>query len=121
MTGGTGAVGSDVARHLVARHGVRSLLPAAAVRRPRHGRPRRRADRPRSRGPDRGLRHRRPDALAALLASVPAERPLTGVVHSATILDDATVAALTPERPAAMLRARADAAWHIHGPAPARR
>ncbi|MFB7501864.1 SDR family NAD(P)-dependent oxidoreductase, partial [Streptomyces sp. NPDC056161] len=116
ITGGTGAVGSDVARHLVARYGVRSLLLAS-----RRG--------PAAPGADAlvaeltglGAEVRiedcdtaDPEALAALLASVPAERPLTGVVHAAAILDDATVAALTPERLAAVLRAKADAAWHIH-------
>ncbi|WSG48015.1 acyltransferase domain-containing protein [Dactylosporangium sp. NBC_01737] len=52
--------------------------------------------------------------LARLLAAVPAEHPLTAVVHTAGILDDATVDALTGPRLDAVLRPKADAAWHLH-------
>ncbi|HEY8983065.1 MAG TPA: SDR family NAD(P)-dependent oxidoreductase, partial [Streptomyces sp.] len=54
------------------------------------------------------------DALAALLASVPSEHPLTAVVHAAGALDDGTVGSLTPERLDSVLRPKADAAWHLH-------
>jgi acyl carrier protein len=53
-------------------------------------------------------------ALEGLLASVPAEHPLTGVVHAAGVLDDALVGSLTPDRVAVVLAAKADAAWHLH-------
>ena len=53
-------------------------------------------------------------ALAALLARIPADRPLTGVMHAAGVLDDGVTESLTPARVEAVLRPKADAAWHLH-------
>ncbi|KPI16120.1 6-deoxyerythronolide-B synthase, partial [Actinobacteria bacterium OK074] len=54
------------------------------------------------------------DALRVLLDSVPAEHPLTGVIHAAGVLDDGVLAALTPDRLDTVLRPKADAAWNLH-------
>ncbi|WUH85827.1 SDR family NAD(P)-dependent oxidoreductase [Amycolatopsis sp. NBC_00438] len=111
---GTGKLGGFLARHLVAEHGVRHLLLAA----------RRGIDSPGA----AGLRAELSDvdvrvvacdvadrpALAALLASVPAEHPLTAVVHTAGVLDDGVLTSLTPEALAKVLRPKVDAAWHLH-------
>ncbi|MFQ6148740.1 SDR family NAD(P)-dependent oxidoreductase, partial [Streptomyces seoulensis] len=112
ITGGTGALGALVARHLVGEHRVRNLILAGR------------------RGPDApgaselateltalGARVRivacdvaDRAAVADLLSSVPREAPLTAVVHTAGVLDDAVVTALTPERLDVVLRPKADAA-----------
>ncbi|GAB2697738.1 type I polyketide synthase [Kitasatospora kifunensis] len=54
------------------------------------------------------------ESLAALLATVPAEQPLTAVIHLAGVLDDGVLDALTPERFATVLRPKAQAALNLH-------
>ncbi|MFF9772008.1 SDR family NAD(P)-dependent oxidoreductase [Streptomyces sp. NPDC014636] len=115
VTGGTGSLGALVARHLVAEHGVRHLLLVSR------------------RGPDAegaaelaaelgesgavvtvcacDVADR--DAVAALLAAVPAEHPLTGVVHLAGVLDDGVIGALTPERIEGVFAPKVTAVRHL--------
>ncbi|MFE5796135.1 SDR family NAD(P)-dependent oxidoreductase [Streptomyces sp. NPDC056503] len=116
VTGGTGGLGALVARHLVRAHGVGNLLlvgrrggdapGAAALRDELVGA----GARVRLVACDVGDR----DALAAVLASVPAAHPLTAVIHAAGVADGGLVGALTPDRLDRVLRPKADAAWHLH-------
>lgn len=116
ITGGTGALGAIVAKHLATGHGVRRLVLVG----------RRGADAP---GATELLAELRAlgaeaealacdvadrDALAALLKDIPSDRPLTGVVHAAGVLDDGIIESLTADRLDTVLRAKADAAWHLH-------
>ncbi|MFI1358051.1 SDR family NAD(P)-dependent oxidoreductase [Streptomyces sp. NPDC020898] len=116
ITGGTGNLGGTLARHLVTEHGVRHLLLTSR------------------RGPDAEGARELADELAELgasvtmaacdvadrealwqlLKSVPRERPLTGVVHAAGVLDDGVVTSLTPDRIDGVLRPKADAALNLH-------
>src|SRR5262249_8747174 len=111
VTGGTGALGVAIAKHLVARHGVRHLLllsrqgadaPGAIALR----------DELAARGADASLwacdvTDRA--ALARCLDAIPAEHPLTAVFHTAAVLDDAPVLDLTPERVARVFAPKLDA------------
>ncbi|TDC97026.1 SDR family NAD(P)-dependent oxidoreductase, partial [Nonomuraea deserti] len=116
VTGGTGALGAMAARRLVTEHGVRHLVlagrrgpaadGAAALEEELTGLG---AD-VRIVACDAADR----DALAGLLAAIPAEHPLTGVVSTAGVLDDGMISSLTPERVAAVLRPKVDAAVHLH-------
>ncbi|MET8853225.1 SDR family NAD(P)-dependent oxidoreductase [Amycolatopsis sp. NPDC004625] len=107
ITGASGVLGGLLARHLVTVHGVRHLLLLS----------RSAPDTTELTGAsvtavacdvaDRA-------ALEAALAQIPAEHPLTAVVHAAGALDDGVLEALTPERLDTVLRPKAVAARHLH-------
>ncbi|XVS68214.1 type I polyketide synthase [Actinosynnema sp. CA-299493] len=116
ITGGTGALGGLVARHLVTRHDVRHLL---LVSRSGGGAPGADALAAELRELGAQVRVAACDvadraALAALLSEVPPAHPLTAVVHAAGALADGTLDSLTPERVEVVLRAKVDAAVALH-------
>ncbi|MDO3647386.1 type I polyketide synthase [Nocardia mangyaensis] len=116
ITGGTGGLGALVARHLVTAHGVRDLLLVSRSGAAAAGAQELRAELVEL-GATVGIEAcdvaDRAD-LARVLAAIPADRPLTTVVHSAGVLDDAMIGSLTPERLDTVLGPKSDAAWHLH-------
>jgi amino acid adenylation domain-containing protein len=55
-----------------------------------------------------------PAELAAVLGAIPAEYPLTAVIHAAGVLDDAVISELTGTQLDTVLAAKADPAWYLH-------
>jgi acyl transferase domain-containing protein/acyl carrier protein len=115
ITGGTGVLGTALARHL-AGHGARHMILAG-----RRG--------PSTPGIDAVLAELRDagadveavacdaadrDALAGLLAGIPAEHPLTAVIHAAGVLDDGVLGSLTPRRIDTVFAPKVTAAWNLH-------
>ncbi|WP_459952752.1 SDR family NAD(P)-dependent oxidoreductase, partial [Mycobacterium avium] len=116
ITGATGMAGSAVARHVVTRHGARNLVlvsrrgldaPGAAELVAELTAAGAHAEVVACDAADR-------EALAKVIADIPMQHPLTGVIHAAGVLDDAVVTSLTPQRIDTVLRAKVDAAWNLH-------
>ncbi len=111
ITGGTGTLGATTARHLVTAHGIRHLVLVS-----RRGHAPDLHDELTAMGAsvtitacDTADRAQ----LEAVLAAVPAEHPLTAVVHTAGVLDDGVLTELSPDRVDTVLRPKVDAARHL--------
>ncbi|GAB2639998.1 type I polyketide synthase [Nocardia goodfellowii] len=114
ITGGTGAIGAMLARHLVDRHGVRNLVllsrsgidaPGAAQLH----------DELSALGADVRIvacDAAQRDSLRAVIADI--DPPLVGVIHAAGVLDDAVIDTMAPRQLETVLRPKIDAAWHLH-------
>ncbi|MCG6495749.1 type I polyketide synthase [Kitasatospora sp. A2-31] len=116
LTGATGGLGALFARHLVAEHGVRSLLMLS----------RRGLAAPGATDLVEELTRLGADvtvtacdvsdraALAGAIGAVAPDAPLTAVVHMAGVLEDGGVESMTAEQLDRVFRPKADAAWHLH-------
>ncbi|MGW2228640.1 SDR family NAD(P)-dependent oxidoreductase [Streptomyces formicae] len=116
VTGASGTLGARVARHLAAEHGARHLVLASR------------------RGPAAdGAAELERDltalgarvsvvacdvadeaAVRALFAGIDPAHPVTSVVHTAGVLDDAVLAGLTQEQVLRVMAPKVAAAWHLH-------
>ena len=116
ITGGTGTLGAIVARHLAATGQARHFL---LLSRRGFGAP----------GADElvadleaagasaivtGCDVTSRPALARALAAIPADHPLTAVIHTAGITSDATITSMTRDQIGLVLAPKATAAWHLH-------
>ncbi|ONK10088.1 type I polyketide synthase [Streptomyces sp. MP131-18] len=116
ITGGTGTLGRLVARHLIERHGVGHVILVS----------RRGADAPGAEELRKELEElggrvtlaacdtTDRDKLAALIAQIPEDLPLVGVVHAAGVLEDGMISTLGPDQVERVLRPKLDAALHLH-------
>jgi acyl transferase domain-containing protein/short-subunit dehydrogenase/acyl carrier protein len=116
VTGAMGTLGRLFSRHLVAEHGVRNLLLTS-----RRGSAADGVDELVAELTELGatvtvaacdVADR--DSLRSVLAEIPADRPLTAVVHLAGVLDDGVIASLTPDRVDSVFRPKVDAALNLH-------
>ncbi|MFJ5122914.1 type I polyketide synthase [Kitasatospora sp. NPDC088548] len=113
---GTGLLGGLLARHLVRQRGVRRLVLTS-----RRGPAAEGAEALRAELTGLGAQvtvaacdAADREALAAVLAAIPADHPLTAVVHTAGVVDDSLVDGLTPERLDTVLRPKVDAVLNLH-------
>ncbi len=114
VTGGTGALGSLLSRHIVGNHGARHLL---LISRTGEQAPGARELRAELASREAQVRIEACDAadrakLAVILAA--ASPPVSAVLHVAGTVDDAVLESLTEQRVRGVLRPKVDAAWHLH-------
>ncbi len=116
ITGGTGALGGVLARHMVLAHGARNLLLVG-----RRGRQSAGAQELERELVGLGAQVRIEacdvadrEALQALLGGVGEEHPLGLVVHLAGVLDDGVVGSLSRERVERVLAPKVLGAWNLH-------
>jgi NAD(P)-dependent dehydrogenase (short-subunit alcohol dehydrogenase family)/acyl carrier protein len=116
ITGGTGGLGSLLARHLAREHGVRHLLLASRGGRDAEGTEALLAELARrgAAGTVVACDLAERAQVETLLATVPSERPLGAVIHAAGTVQDGLLESLDRARLDAVLAPKLDAAWHLH-------
>jgi NADP-dependent 3-hydroxy acid dehydrogenase YdfG/acyl carrier protein len=116
ITGGGGALGAAVARHLVIEQGMHNLLLVGRRSEP--------TDSVEQLMTDLAAHGARVQwtacdvadrsSLAQILAAIDASHPLTAVVHAAGVLDDGLLVSLTPDQIDRVLAPKVDGARHLH-------
>uniref|UniRef100_UPI00245678AF SDR family NAD(P)-dependent oxidoreductase n=1 Tax=Nocardia brasiliensis TaxID=37326 RepID=UPI00245678AF len=116
ITGGTGGLGGLLARHLVTAQHVRHLLLVSRRGETSPGAAELVAELTALGAEVRVAACDIADyaATAALLRSLPDDRPLGAVIHAAGVLDDGTVETLTDAQLERVLRAKVDGAMNLH-------
>ncbi|MEL4889498.1 SDR family NAD(P)-dependent oxidoreductase [Pectobacterium betavasculorum] len=116
ITGGTGALGKVIAKHLVEHHGVRHVLLAS----------RRGKDAPGANALLKDITELGAQAtivacdianvaaVASLLDTIPTAHPLTAVIHTAGSVDTATLKTMSAEQIDNVLQSKAVSAWNLH-------
>ena len=116
ITGGTGMAGGVLARHLVTHYQVAHVILAS----------RSATSHPQTAQLVTELTHAGAhvevitcdvadrDAATTLITDLTTRYQLRAVIHAAGVLDDAVIDSLTPHRIDTVLRAKVDAAWHLH-------
>ena len=116
ITGGTGVLGAIFAEHLVTRYGIKHLLlvSRSGPDAPGAGELQQRLARLGAQVAIAACDSSNSAELAAALDTIDASHPLTAIMHTAGVLDDAVVTELRPQQLDAVLAAKADSAWHLH-------
>ncbi|MCV9879626.1 type I polyketide synthase [Brenneria izbisi] len=116
ITGGTGALGKVIAKHLAEHHGIRHLLLAS----------RRGKNAPGANALLKDIAKLGAQAaivacdiadmsaVASLLDAIPTAHPLTAVIHTAGNVDTATLKTMSAEQIDNVLQSKAISAWHLH-------
>jgi thioesterase domain-containing protein len=114
VTGAFGALGTLITRHLVTAHAVRHLLLVSRQGERASGAAELRAELEALGARVRIVACDVSDRAELAEAIGDCQPGLTGVVHSAGILDDGVLGSLTPARLAKVLGPKVNAAWNLH-------
>ncbi|MDI5940201.1 SDR family NAD(P)-dependent oxidoreductase, partial [Micromonospora sp. DH15] len=116
ITGGTGTLATHIAQHLITHHHIKHLLlltrtgPHTPHAQQLHQHLTNLGAHPTITTCDTTNPHQ----LTTTINNIPPNHPLTAIIHTAGILDDATTTNLTPHQLHTVLQPKIDTAWHLH-------
>ncbi|MFE5563961.1 type I polyketide synthase [Amycolatopsis japonica] len=116
ITGGTGTLGGVLAEHLVSAHEARHIL-LTSRRGPNAPGAARLCEKLRSLGAEVTVAPcdaADARALAELINSLPADKPLRAVFHLAGVTEDSTITAMSDDQVRSVFRPKVDGALHLH-------